>query len=467
MATSHTNGPAERTSVSTLHGTEDGIPPPNHIVGIGASAGGLEALERLFDRMPVNSGMAFVVVQHLSPSFKSMMDELLSHWTALPIHPAEHGMTVLADRIYLMPPKKEMIISGGRLLLTDRGPSDELTLPIDRFLRSLAEESGDGAVGIVLSGTGSDGSRGVQAIHEAGGLVLVQSEQTAKFNGMPRSALETGVVDLILSPEEMPVALLRHIQHSRPEPAAECDDTAAHGWSALCGMLQQAYGVDFSLYKSSTVTRRTERRLHLKQLADLDAYITRLRHDHDELDALYHDLLIGVTGFFRDDAAFRALQQDVLPELLEPMRPTDEFRAWVAGCATGEEAYSLAMLIHEHYRQRDWPLNVKVFATDVHRTSLNRASIGLYTDDAVATLTPERRARYFTRNGDGYQVLPELRQLVVFAPHNITKDAPVHPTEPDQLPQLVDLSGTDRPEESVGVVSLWTQNGRHTLSRAE
>lgn len=398
--------------------------PPSFIVGIGASAGGLEALERLFEKMPTDMGVAYVVVQHLSPDFKSLMDELLARWTELPIIAAEDGMPISANHVYLMPPKKEMIISDGRLLLTDKGPSDELTLPIDQFFRSMARDAGPRTIAIVLSGTGSDGSRGINDVHQAGGLVLVQDQETAKFDGMPRSALETGIVDHELAPEEMPAALLKYINDPRASGIVNEAELETSGMTPIYRMLRETYGIDFSHYKPATVVRRTERRVELCHADDLDNYIYRLRGDGRELDALYHDLLIGVTGFFRDEDAFLSLEEHVLPQLIVNLPPGEELRAWVAGCATGEEAYSLAILVHEQFERLGRPCSARIFATDVHRSSLERAGAGLYDERAVAGVSRERLSKYFSHNGDGYHVSTDLRQMVVFAPHNIIKDAP-------------------------------------------
>ncbi len=397
---------------------------PVSVVGIGASAGGLEALERLFANMPADTGLAFVVVQHLSPDFKSLMSELLGRRTSMPIFAAEDAMAVVANTIYLMPPKKEMIISDGKLLLTDKGPVEELTLPIDQFFRSLARDCGKRAVAVVLSGTGSDGSRGLRDVHQTGGLVLTQSLETAKFDGMPRSALETGLVASALSPEEIPNALLSHIHDPRAEAVSKQPEDESSGLQAIVHLLRGVYGLDFSFYKPTTITRRTERRQQLIHAEDLDDYTKRLEADRQELDALYCDLLIGVTGFFRDQEAFEALEHQVLPSLIQSLDPDEEFRVWVAGCATGEEAYSLAILTHEQLQRIGRPAKVKIFATDVHRGSLETASIGSYDQRAVTGVSPERLQKYFTQTGGDYQVSAELRKMVVFAPHNITKDAP-------------------------------------------
>ncbi len=397
------------------------------LVGIGASAGGLEALERFFAKVPAHSGMAFVVVQHLSPSFESLMGELLSPRTSLPIHRVEDGMVVYPNAIYLIPPGKEMIISGGKLLLTDKDPTQGLSLPIDQFFRSLAADAGRRAIAVILSGSGSDGSRGLRAIHEAGGLVVAQSPETAPFDGMPRSAINTGLVDLELPPDAIPDALLRYA--SRPfDPGLQVSDAdeqnPGRSIVQMIQLLREANGIDFGQYKPSTIARRIERRMILNKAASVDAYADRLSTDRTELDALCRDLLIGVTGFFRDAVAFEKLEQGVIPKLLDRTPPDRDIRVWAAGCATGEEAYSLAMLFHEQMTQRGRSANLKIFATDVHRDSLDVASSGIYPADVVGAIPRPRLERYFVAKGECFQIVPELRQLVVFAHHNVLRDAP-------------------------------------------
>lgn len=394
---------------------------PIYTVGIGASAGGLEALERLFQTMPDDTGMAFVDVQHLSPDFKSLMNELLSRWTKMPICTAVNDQLVEANHIYLMPPKTEMIISDGRLLLSSGERKDELRLPIDQFFRSLARDVNTQAIAIVLSGTGSDGSRGIRDIHECGGLVLAQSEQTAKFDGMPKSAIETGAVSFTLAPEEMPNALVRHVKNLS---IVAVPDDESGGMSPIFRLLRESFSIDFSKYKPTTVLRRTERRLQLLGIHQLDLYTERLREDRDELDSLYRDLLIGVTSFFRDQEGFDSLLENALPNIFEKLAPGEELRVWVAGCATGEEAYSLAILIHEQARELSRQIPVKIFATDVHQRSLETAAAGVYSISAVEAVSEDRLKDYFIKTVDGYRVSAELCNMVVFAQHNIIKDAP-------------------------------------------
>jgi two-component system CheB/CheR fusion protein len=398
-----------------------------YVVGLGASAGGLDALEKFFDHMPADSGLAFVVIQHLSPDFKSLMDELLARHTDLAIHRVEDGMQIQANSIYLIPPKKEMIVSGERLLLTDKDPTQGLSLPIDTFLRSLAQDVGRRAVAVILSGTGSDGSRGIRAVHEAGGLVLVQDEATADFDGMPRSAIHTGVVDAVLSPRQIAERILQHVRSGGVDGNAVSNGQTPisdDGVSQLFGILNEAYGIDFSHYKPSTVARRVERRLQMSRLPDLCDYAARVREDADELNSLYKDLLIGVTKFFRDEEAFGRLERDVIPQLLKQVPEKEEIRVWVAGCATGEEAYSVAMLLHEALADSGRPIHAKVFSTDVHQSSLAFASAGVYSDESLSEVSPARLARYFTKHAAGYQVSQDLRKIIVFAPHNVVKDAP-------------------------------------------
>ena len=421
------NGPGKQTAPK-LGGDDNGAPGhPFYVVGIGASAGGLEALERLFERMPEQTGMAFVVIQHLSPDFQSHMDELLGRKTKIPIHRVEDGMRVEPDSIYLIPAKKDMIVSGGRLLLTDKDPKRGLTMPIDSFLQSLALDMGRRSIAVILSGTGSDGSRGIKHVHEAEGLVVAQDEETAKFDGMPLAAVDTGVVDLILPPEAIPAALEKYTREAMtPAKIAEQETppVADEGMEKIFRLLRVDYGIDFNHYKPSTVMRRIERRSSLTQSASMNDYARFAEEDPQELNRLYRDLLIGVTTFFRDAEAFERLATEVVAPLLSQSDRHEEIRVWVPGCATGEEAYSLAMLFHEQLEAAKRPVNVKLFATDVHRESLEFASAGIYADEQLGEISDVRRRRYFNRKRHRYHVVPELRQLIVFAPHNVITDAP-------------------------------------------
>ncbi|MCY2967176.1 MAG: response regulator [Planctomycetota bacterium] len=407
-------------------GSNPRVNSPPFVVGIGASAGGLEALEKLFERMPADTGMVFVVIQHLSPDFKSLTDTLLARRTAIPIRQAENGMPVEPDMCYLLPPRKDMILSDGRLLLTDKEPAPTVALPIDRFLRSIAQDVGERAVAVILSGTGSDGSRGIRDVHAAGGLVVAQAPETAKFDGMPKSAVATGAVDFALAPEEIPAALLRHAEHPghREPPDGLADTPLPAGLDTIFGLLRDASGIDFASYKPETVRRRIERRLGLLNVPSVDEYADRLIANPAEVNRLYKDLLIGVTRFFRDPEAFELLRREVIPGLVGALGRDDDFRVWVAGCATGEEAYSIAMIVQECLDELPRNVAVKIFATDAHRASLDIAGVGLYSAECVAALPPDRLHRFFVPRGDAFQVSPELRKQVVFAQHNLLKDAP-------------------------------------------
>ncbi|QDT73502.1 chemotaxis protein CheB [Lacipirellula limnantheis] len=406
---------------------EKHVGSPAYIVGVGASAGGLESLEKLFSQMPAQSGMTFVVLQHLSPDFKSLTDELLARRTGIPIYAAEDGADIRPDAIYLLPPKKNMIVSGGKLLLTDKDPA-LLSLPIDHFFRSLAQEAGPRAIAIVLSGTGSDGSRGIRDVYDAGGLVVAQAPESAKFDGMPNSAIQSGTVHFTLPPEEIPDALMRYINHplaNGDAPARPAEPVTESAMETVFRLLRDSYEIDFSCYKPETIARRTDRRLQLNHSFNLDDYVERLSTDPEELNKLYKDLLIGVTRFFRDREAFERLETVVLPALLQKLPRNEELRLWVSACATGEEVYSLAILVQEQFHALSRPVNAKIFATDVHPASLDFASAGIYRSAELADVHPVRLAQFFVRREDDlYQVSKDIRQMVVFARHNVIRDAP-------------------------------------------
>jgi two-component system CheB/CheR fusion protein len=402
---------------------------PRYVVGIGASAGGLESLEKLFRNLSPHTGMAFVVLQHLSPDFKSMMYELLGRDTAMTIHRAEEGMVVEANSVYLLPPKKEMTIQGGRLRVTDRDPSRGFALPIDLFLESLACDCGPRAIAIILSGSGSDGSRGVVAVAKHGGFVVSESTQTAKFDGMPASAEATGIVDEVLAPEEIGSLLVRIATEpivGRRERIAEAEMRLDNlqGMDAIYHLFRRSYEIDFSVYKDTTVMRRVHRRIAMLGLASVDQYAVRLTDEPLELESLYSDLLIGVTQFFRDPDTYDILSQSVFPELVKNRDTDRPLRAWTSGCATGEEAYSLAIALHETFESVGQQPDLKLFATDVHKRSLEHAGRGIYSRDVMQGVSQERLEKYFVRRDDGYQVTPEIRKSIVFAPHNVLSDAP-------------------------------------------
>ena len=399
--------------------------PPSYYVCIGASAGGLEAIEAFFKHMPSDSGLAFVVVQHLSPDYKSLMAELLSKHTRMPVQRSEDGMAVEANHVYLIPPKKNLAIFHGKLLLTDQDASRGVNLPIDIFLRSLAEDQGEKAIAIILSGTGSDGTRGIRAIKEQGGMIMVQSEESAKFDGMPKSAINTGLPDFVLTPEEMPRLLLSFVKHPyaakvEGTPVMITDEDAL---TRIFALLRESSKLDFTYYKPSTVIRRIERRMTVNQIRELRDYARFLERYPAEVNTLYRELLIGVTSFYRDREAWEYLGEQVLPDLID-RNAGKELRFWVAGCSTGEEAYTLAMVSREAMERLGKLADVKIFATDVDRDAVQRAGNGVYPESIVADLSPQLLTKYFQRKDDNFHIARHIREMVVFAPHNLLKDPP-------------------------------------------
>ncbi len=403
----------------------DNIKTPSHIVGIGASAGGLEAIESFFKAMPSDSGVAFVVVQHLSPDYKSLMVELLSKHTHMAVHRVEDGMPVEKDCVYLIPPNHNLRLFHGRLLLTEQNRDiPGINLPIDLFLRSLAEDQGDKAIAVILSGTGSDGTSGIRAIKEELGMVMVQTEESAAFDGMPRSAIATGLVDFVLTPNEMPNQLLSYLKH----PFASKDEasgkllTDEDGLTRIFALLRENNKIDFTYYKPTTIVRRIERRMAVNQIHQLNDYVRYMEKFPIEINSLYKDLLIGVTSFFRDPEAFSALHQH-LPNLMKESKD-NSLRLWVAGCSTGEEAYTIAILCQEIMEQKNLHLDIKIFATDIDHDAILQASTGIYAESAVAEIDPELIKKYFYPRDDDFQISRQIREMVVFAQHNLAKDPP-------------------------------------------
>ncbi|MES9971250.1 MAG: chemotaxis protein CheB [Candidatus Thiodiazotropha sp.] len=413
-------------SESVLSEENDEQAKPTHIVGIGASAGGLEAIEAFFKTMPPDSGVAFVVIQHLSPDHKSLMAELLSKRTHMPVRRAEDGMRVEMNSVYLIPPNKNLRLFHGRIILSEQDRDARgINLPIDIFFRSLAEDQGAKAIAIVLSGTGSDGTSGIRAIKEELGMAMVQVEETAAFDGMPRSAIATGLVDYILPPEEMPAQLLSYLKH----PFATKDEytssvlTDEDGVTRIFALLREGNKIDFTYYKPTTIIRRIERRMAVNQIHELNDYVRFLESYPVELNSLHKDLLIGVTSFFRDPEAFDAILSKYLPKLMQDAKD-DKMRLWVTGCSTGEEAYSLAILCCEVMEREDLHTDVKIFATDVDREAIVTASAGVFAESAVADIETSLLTKYFYRKDDGFYISRQVREMVVFAQHNLVKDPP-------------------------------------------
>lgn len=408
-------------------------PTPTPVVGIGASAGGLDALERLFRRLPANAGAAYVVIQHLASDHKSMMDALLARHTAMPVAVATEGMPLDPDRVYLIPPGGSLTLDGPRLRLQPR-PAQSLPLPIDVFFESLAQQRGARAVAVVLSGTGSDGTRGAAAVNAAGGLVLVQSPQSARFDGMPRSAIAAGLADAVLDPEALADRLQAHLggapgAHGARSPDAPPSDADAlpdedEARAGIVHLLSHLGGIDFQDYKPGTVHRRIERRVAVRQAGTLAAYLRLLQQDREELRTLRRELLIPVTRFFRDPDTFEALRTQVIEPLVARRATGQPVRVWCAGVATGEEAYSVAMLFLEACdRAQRWPA-LKLFATDVEQTHIELAALGRYPESIDAEVPPELLDRHFSQDGAQRVVRQTLRQCVVFARHDLLNDPP-------------------------------------------
>lgn len=398
---------------------------PLFYVAIGASAGGLEAIEEFFRNTPSDTELAFIVIQHLSPDYKSLMVELLSKKTAMPVNRAEDGLLVKANNVYLIPPKKNLTIFHGKLLLSEQDHSKGINLPIDVFLRSLAEDQGEKAVAIILSGTGSDGMRGVRLVKENGGMVMVQDEDTAKFNGMPRAAISTGLPDFVLAPADMPKQLLTFIKRPYSLLAVRTDSRLSDedGITRIFALLREKCKIDFTLYKPNTVIRRIERRMTVTQCESISDYVAYMNNFPGEVVTLFRELLIGVTSFFRDQAAFDRLAAEELPVLINAAEGR-ELRFWVAACSTGEEAYSLAILLRECMEKLGVHRDVKIFATDIDRDAIHFAATGLYPESVAADLSPRYLAKYFYKREDSFQVSRSIREMVVFAQHNLIKDPP-------------------------------------------
>ncbi|MBN2010138.1 PAS domain-containing protein [candidate division KSB1 bacterium] len=397
------------------------------IAGIGASAGGLEAFEIFFSHMPPNSNVAFVIIQHLDSKHKSLMASLLGKYTTMKILEAEDGIMVEPNCIYLNKPDKNIVIINRRLQLLEPEKSHALNLPIDYFFRSLSQDQAENAIGIILSGTGSDGTLGIKAIKGAGGMTMVQDEQQAKYNGMPRSAIDTGLVDYILPVEKMPEELINYLKH----PFNNDDDTALSSSQQVQNYLQKIYalirshtGNDFSNYKQNTTRRRIERRMAVHQINHIGDYVRYIQQTPVEVEALFKDLLITVTNFFRDPEAFEILKEKVFPELINKISGNSSIRCWIPGCATGEEAYSIAMLFMETMDTLKTHINVQIFATDIDDDAINTARAGIYPEAVAADVSPERLSRFFIKEDDVYKIKKQVREMVVFATQNLIKDPP-------------------------------------------
>ncbi len=409
---------------------ETPAPPPSvafPIVGIGASAGGLEALEQFMNCVPAGSGMAFVIVQHLDPTRKALMAELLQRSTPMKVVQVKDRTRVHPDCVYVIPPNKDMSILHGVLHLFEPAAERGLRLPIDFFLRSLAQDQQQQSIGVILSGMGSDGTLGLRDIKEKAGLTLAQEPVSAKFDSMPRSAIDAGVADIVAPVEELPAKIMKYLNRTplAAEPEATVDEKMHSALEKILILLRTRTTHDFSFYKRNTLYRRIERRMGIHQITRIAAYVRYLQENPQEVDLLFKELLIGVTCFFRDAAVWQRLAETTLPELLAS-RPAGPLRAWVAGCSSGEEAYSLAIVFKEVMEklkpQRDFRL--QIFASDLDRDAIDKARQGMFLNNISADVSPERLRRWFTKEDHGYRVRTEIREMVIFSPHSLIMDPP-------------------------------------------
>jgi two-component system CheB/CheR fusion protein len=392
------------------------------VVGVGASAGGLDAFKQLIKAIPIDSGIAFILVQHLDPSHDSILCELLQKITLIPIHEVTDKIHVEPDHIYVIPPNKMLTANDGILNLTDRPPKTYHNLPIDVFFRSLAEVHQAHAIGVVLSGTGKDGTLGLKAIKENGGITFAQHHNSAGFVEMPQNAISAKVVDFVLTPEGIVHQLIEISKVISTEKAAveKPEDLC---FRSILSILDERKGVDFTYYKQTTIHRRIRRRVALKNFATLQDYLEYLKVNPAELDTLFNDILIPVTEFFRDPGSFEALCR-ALPDLIKNKKPNESLRVWCVGCSTGQEAYALAICLHEFASSQSEPMKVQIFATDVSDRAIMKARSASYSNADVATLSPERLRKYFVKSENGYQVHKIIRDLCVFATHNIIVNPP-------------------------------------------
>ena len=396
------------------------------VVGVGASAGGLEALEELFRNMPADTGMAFIVVTHLHPGHRSLLPELLSKITDLPVVAAATGLEVKADHIYVGPPGGQLSIEGGRLQRLERDPDHAPRMPINYFLRSLAQDLCERSVCIILSGTGSDGTLGLQEIKAQAGMVMAEDPQSAKYAGMPASAIATGLVDFVLPPAAMPEQLVQYVRAPYLGAALASEAAPKIGGAALqeiFGLLRRHTGHDFSAYKNNTIHRRIARRMNVHQIQSHTQYVRYLQENPDEIDTLFRELLINVTNFFRDPEAWEVLAQSI--EALVRSRPVgSSLRVWVPGCSSGEEVFSIAIALHECIEAGQRQLDVQIFGTDLDARAIDKARAALYPEGVADDLTPERLKRYFIREKGGYRIRKDIREMTVFAVQNVIKDPP-------------------------------------------
>jgi two-component system CheB/CheR fusion protein len=397
------------------------------IVGIGASAGGLVAFTQLLGALPADTGMAFVMVSHLSHTHKSMLTELLARTTPMTVSQVTETTPVAANHVYVIPPNMNLAVSDGVIEVSPMDQDHRTPLAIDFFFRSLAASRKSGAIGVLLSGSGTDGTLGLAAIKAQGGITFAQDEASARYPDMPRSAVRAGSADFVLAPEQIAIELTRIARHPyvvEARGAAPLQEAArADGLGQIFSLIRRATGVDFSLYKPATIRRRVSRRMLLHKIDTIESYLAYLQANPSESEALCHDLLINVTNFFRDAEAFEFLQAEVIPKIVAAANNAP-IRAWIPGCATGEEAYSVAICLLEALSEHGPNPPLQIFATDVSEMAIKRAREGFYLENIAIDVSQERLRRFFVKTEGGYQISKLVRDLCVFAPQNLAKDPP-------------------------------------------
>jgi two-component system CheB/CheR fusion protein len=436
------------------------IPP---IVGVGASAGGLEAFTQLLQAVPVDTGIAFVLVQHLDARHESMLTKLLSRATGMAIAEVKQGMRVRPSYVYVIPPNADITIVKGVLQLVRRTAPAGLHMPIDHFFCSLAEDQGARAIGVILSGTASDGTLGLKAIKAEGGVTFVQEPESAKYDGMPRSAIATGCVDFVLTPERIAAKLSQIRRHpylglATQEAVTPLLSAGEEEFAQIFKILRAASGVDFTYYKKSTMKRRIAGRMSLHKIDSLSGYLEYLKDNRPELDDLYQGILIHLTSFFREPEVFLALQHAILPRIRAAKSRREALRVWVPGCSTGEEVYSIAICLLESIGDQGKAPPIHIFATDINDKAIGYARNGIYSESALQEVSKERLRRFFERPaGHHYRVSKAVRETCVFCAARSDQRSAVLEAGPDQLPQRIDLPRPGPPKESPDILSLRAQ----------
>ncbi len=413
-----------QTTENPIAGEKSGTPIP-HIVGIGASAGGLEALQQFFTEMPNDNGLCFVVLMHHPPDGPSLLTGILSRHTSMSVETAEDGMPLRPNTVCVIPPSGGLVLNSGKFIRDESVQQSDPRYPIDSLFRTLATEGGNQPIAVILSGTGSDGTKGAKAIKEAGGVVVVQEPASAMHSCMPQSAIDAEVADLVLAVGLMPSKIIE-IAGSSPFVTLRSNQQISPSVQLreIFAIVKARTGHDFSSYKTTTIMRRIERRMIVSQTEGLDRYLAFLDENSLEASALAQEILIGVTSFFRDAEAFKLLSRVVIPKIFSGRNPGAPVRIWHAGCATGEEVYSLAILIQEYLNKYKRATPVQIFATDIDETAITHARAGLYPDGIGVEVNKKRLQQFFSRSGNGWQVAKQLREMVVFAHHNLIRDPP-------------------------------------------